>query len=141
MSEDLLYRRDLLRLAADVSHAGHLPAPHASGTAHNPTCGDKVSVDLNLEHGRIVALAHDTHACVLAQASAALLARLGPGRTPPDMEALAGAVEAMLAGGPAPAPDYAAFNGVTALPGRHTCVMLPLRAALAALRTLEREKN
>jgi NifU-like protein involved in Fe-S cluster formation len=139
VSEDLLYRRDLLRLAADASHAGHLSAPHASGAAHNPACGDRVSVDLNLEDGRIVALAHDTHACVLAQASAALLANLVPGRTRQDLETLSREVENMLAGGPLPAPAYAAFRGVTALPGRHTCVMLPLRAAIEALNMLERQ--
>ena len=86
MSEDLLYRRDLLRLAADASHAGHLPAPHASATEYNRACGDRVTVELTLEGGRIATLAHDTRACVLTQASAALLAGIGPGR---DRAALA----------------------------------------------------
>jgi NifU-like protein involved in Fe-S cluster formation len=137
MSEDLLYRRDLLRLAADASHAGHLPAPDASGSAHNPACGDRVTVEVRLRGGRITALAHDTRACVLAQASAALLASLSPGQDWSDLEALAAGVQAMLAGGPPPRPGYAAFAGVTALSSRHTCVMLPLRAALEALEQAE----
>ena len=137
MSEDLLYRRDLLRLAADASHAGHLSAPDATGSAHNPACGDRVAVEVALDGGRITALAHDTRACVLAQASAALLARLGPGQDRRGLEALAAGVQAMLAGGPPPQPGYAAFDGVTTLPGRHACVMLPLRAALAALEQAE----
>jgi NifU-like protein involved in Fe-S cluster formation len=133
MSEDLLYRRDLLRLAADASHTGHLPDAHAAGSAHNPACGDRVTVEVTLERGRITALAHDTRACVLTQASATLLARLGPGRNRRDLEDLAAGVQAMLAGGTPPEPGYAAFDGVTTLPGRHVCVMLPLRAALTAL--------
>lgn len=137
MSEDLLYRRDLLRLAADASHAGHLPRAHASASEHNPACGDRVTVELALEGQRIVAVAHDTHACVLAQASAALLAGLGPGRDKAGLKALAMGVEAMLAGGPPPDPGYGAFAGATALPGRHVCVMLPLRAALRALEGAE----
>jgi NifU-like protein involved in Fe-S cluster formation len=133
MSEDLLYRRDLLRLAADASHAGHLPAPHGCATEHNRACGDRVSVELTLENGRIAALAHDTRACVLTQASAALLAGLGPGRDRTALEALVKGVEAMLAGGPPPEPGYDALAGAASLPGRHVCVLLPLRAALKAL--------
>lgn len=133
MSEDLLYRRALLRLAADSSHAGHLPAPHASATAYNRACGDRVTVELTLEGGRITALAHDTHACVLTQASAALLAGLGPGLGRAGLVALTAGVEAMLTGGPPPEPGYGAFAGATDLPGRHVCVLLPLRAALQAL--------
>ena len=133
MSDDLLYRRDLLRLAADASHAGHLPSPHASGTEHNRTCGDRVTVELALAGGRITAIAHDTRACVLTQASAALLADLGQGRDRADMMALTEGVKAMLAGGPPPEPGYGAFAGATDLPGRHVCVLLPLRAALKAL--------
>ena len=133
MSEDLLYRRDLLRLAADASHAGHLPAPHVSASEHNPACGDRVTIEMTLEGSRIATLAHDSRACVLTQASAALLAGLAPGRDGAGLAALAEGVEAMLAGGPPPEPGYAAFAGATDLPGRHICVMLPLRAALKAL--------
>ena len=134
MSEDLLYRRDLLRLAADVRHAGHLPAPDASGTERNPACGDQISVELTLDGSTIAALAHDTRACLLTQASAALLGRLGPGRDRAGLAALAAQVEAMLTGGaPPPDPGYAAFEGATGLPGRHVCVLLPLKAALKAL--------
>lgn len=134
MSEDLLYRRDLLRLAADVRHAGHLPAPHAAATERNPACGDQVTVELALEGGRITALAHDTRACLLTQASAALLAAWGPGHDRAALAGLADKVQAMLAhGAPPPAPGYGAFQGAAELPGRHVCVLLPIRAALKAL--------
>jgi NifU-like protein involved in Fe-S cluster formation len=133
MSEDLLYRRDLLRLAADTSHAGHLSAADAQASAHNPACGDRIHIELALKDGRITALAHDTQACALTQASAALLAELAPGRDRAALAALADKVRAMLTGGPPPAPGYGAFAGATDWPGRHVCVMLPLRAALMAL--------
>ncbi len=45
------------------SGAGRLPDP-TRGEAFNPTCGDKVVVDLNLEDGRVSAFAHDTKACI-----------------------------------------------------------------------------
>jgi nitrogen fixation protein NifU and related proteins len=133
MADDPLYRRDLLRLAADATGAGHLPAPDAFGSAHNPACGDRVSVEMTFSEGRIVALAHQTQACVLTQASAALLAAGAAGQDQAGLAQLADGLRAMLAGGPPPAPAYAAFEGVASHAGRHVCVLLPVEAALKAL--------
>jgi len=136
MTDDPLYRREVLRLAADAIGAGHLAAPDASATAHNPACGDKVTVELALEAGRITALAHTSRACVLTQASAALLATKAPGQSQADLRALADRVRAFLAG--AAAPDgYQAFDGVAGHAGRHVCVLLPFEAALEALEGAE----
>jgi nitrogen fixation NifU-like protein len=134
--EDPLYRRELLRLAADATGAGHLAAPNAAATAHNPACGDRVTVELALQDGRINALAHTTQACVLTQASAALLSGLAPGRGQAELEALSASVRDFLEGGAAPESfeaGYGVFEGAAAHAGRHRCVLLPLEAALAAL--------
>jgi len=133
---DPLYRKDLLRLAADAAGAGRLTQPDASATAHNPACGDRVTVDVKMEDGRITALAHQTQACVLAQASAAILGAEAPGLSPADIQALADKVAGMLQGGPVPAPPFSAFgvfDGVAGHKGRHVCVMLPFKAVLEAL--------
>jgi NifU-like protein involved in Fe-S cluster formation len=132
MTDDPLYRRELLRLAADATGAGHLPAPQASATVRNPACGDQVTVELALEDGRIRALAHATRACVLTQASASLLAAQAAGQDRAALQALAEGVRAFLNGGPAP-HGYEAFDGVVGHAGRHVCVLLPLEAALQAL--------
>src|SRR5690348_15256372 len=137
MSEDdPLYRREILRLAADAKGAGHLPAPDASATAHNPACGDRVTVELAMADGRIAAIAHTTQACVLTQASAALLADRASGRGLADLEALAASVRDFLDGGTAP-DGYGVFEGVTVHAGRHRCVLLPLEAALRALESAQ----
>jgi nitrogen fixation NifU-like protein len=139
---DELYPRALLRLAADAQGSGTLPRPDARGEAHNPTCGDRVGVQLALTDGRITALAHQTQACVLTQASAALLTQAAPGHDLAGLTALAGDIRAMLAGGLAPA-GYDVFEGVAGHAGRHICVLLPLQAALNALeehRTGERSE-
>jgi NifU-like protein involved in Fe-S cluster formation len=136
MTDDPLYRREILRLAADATGAGHLPAPDACATAYNPACGDRVTVELALTKGHVTALAHTTEACVLTQASAALLAAQAPGRDQGWLVALAKDVRAFLNGGlnGGAAPEgYGVFDGVAAHAGRHTCVLLPLEAALKAL--------
>lgn len=136
MSDDPLYRRGLLRLAADAAGAGRLAAPDAAATLRNPACGDQITVELRLEGPRIAALAHDTRACVLTQASAALLAARAPGAERAGLAALAADVRAFLNGAPPP-PGYEVFEGVTSHPGRHVCVLLPLEAALKALEASE----
>ncbi len=139
---DPLYRKDLLRLAADATGAGRLTAPDATATAHNPACGDKVTVDLKLDGSRIAALAHHTHACVLAQASAAILADAAIGLDRTALAALAGAVRAMLKDhAPPPRPVYGVFEGVAGHAGRHTCVLLPIEAATKALETREESRQ
>jgi nitrogen fixation NifU-like protein len=130
--DDPLYRRAILRLAADATGAGRLPQPHAAATAHNPACGDRVTVELMLADDHIAALAHATQACVLTQASAALLAARAAGQDHASLTALADGVRAFLDGG-APPAGYEVFDGVVEHAGRHTCVLLPLEAALRAL--------
>lgn len=132
---DPLYKQPLLRLAADCAGAGRLAAPHCTGSAHNPACGDKVTVDLVLEDGRITGIALETKACVLTQASASILGADATGLNRDEIALLRTAVAAMLDGGAQPAAPfntYRHFDGVAHHPGRHRCVLLPLDAVLAA---------
>lgn len=134
---DPLYRKEILRLAADAHGAGRLAAADASGIAHNPACGDKVIVDLALDDaGHIAAMGHETKACVLSQASASILGQTLKGARQEDVEALANQVAAMLmAHGPPPSPPfeaYAAFEGAVEHRNRHRCVLLPIEAVIAA---------
>ena len=136
MADDPLYRREILRLAADATGAGHLPAPDVVATVRNPACGDRVTVELALADGRVEALAHTTQACVLTQASATLLAAKAPGQDLASLAALADGVRAFLKGALAP-EGYGVFDGVAGHAGRHVCVLLPLEAALRALDSAE----
>jgi len=134
---DPLYAKDLLRLAANATGAGRLARPDASGVAHNPTCGDRVEMTLALDgDGRITALAHQTKACVLTQASAAILGAHLRGADEARVHALRGQVAEMLTSGaapPSPFGDYAALAGAAVYRNRHTCVLLPIDAVLNAM--------
>lgn len=138
---DPLYKKELLRLAADAVGAGRMPSPDATGEAFNPACGDRVIVDLALKDGRIEAVAHDTKACVLAQASASILGNALKGASQKDVEALTNDLAAMLVTkSRAPAPPfeaYGAFEGATEHRNRHRCVLLPVEAVLAAFEASE----
>lgn len=134
---DPLYRKDLLRLAADAHAAGRLSAPDVSGFAFNPACGDKVVVDLNVSNGRIAAFAHETKACVLAQASSSILgARLNGGDSGVVKELYKCIADMLENGAAPPSPpfeSYAVLSGAAEYRSRHRCVLLPLEAILDAL--------
>ena len=133
-----IYNAGMLRLAAEAAGAGRLDERAASAEIVNPVCGDRIRVEVRTEGARIAALGYEVHACVLTQASASLLGRHAPGRTAAEIRVLAQQVEAMLREDGAAPPegdwsDYAALAPVRAHSSRHECVMLPLRALLAAL--------
>lgn len=134
---DALYSKDLLRLAADAHGAGKLAAPNASGHAFNPACGDKVTVELLLAGGKIMQMAHETKACVLAQASSSILGQALRNVPGFEVEQLRELVSVMLDKADSP-PDvpfdaYGVFKGVLEYPSRHRCVLLPIEAVLDAL--------
>ena len=132
-----IYQKDLLRLAARATGAGRLDSADGSARVDNPLCGDRITVDVRLDQGRIVALGHDVKACVLCQATASILGSQATGRTADDIADLITALEAMLKQGAA-APDgdwqgFTAFDPVRPIKSRHECVLLPVRALANAI--------
>lgn len=138
---DPLYSREVLRLAAAAAGAGELSEPRLSGYALNPVCGDKVLMTLRLDgRGRITEIAHNTKACVFAQAASSILGAQLRGADEARVSKLRHDVEAMLAGAAAPtAPfaDFAVLAGAAEHKNRHTCVMLPIDAVLGAFAVAE----
>lgn len=129
-----LYNMEILRLAATVPFQERLPAPMGTAEKRSPVCGSRVTVDINLEDGRVSELGLLVRACALGQASAGLLAAHVVGRTPQEIGAARDALTAWLAEqGPAPAwPGLDIF--VPALPhrGRHAAIRLAFEAATDA---------
>ena len=135
---DEIYAKDLLRWAADTSHVGRLAEPKRTATVNNAMCGDKVTVEFNVDPTHeIIACKHETKACVLTQASASILAAKADGESADSITRLKQKVTAMLKhGGDAPSGKwsaYAIFAPVRDHKSRHTCVLLPLEAAEKAL--------
>lgn len=141
MTDDL-YPRDMLRAAANAGRAGTLEGATGSATLDNPFCGDRVTLDIALDGaGRIADIRHRLKACVLCQASAAVLADHAVGRAPAE---LAETGRTLLAGLKAAAeqpvpgqPAFDLFAPVTRYRSRIACVMLPfetLEKAVAAAR-------
>lgn len=136
MSAESLYHRALVEAARAAHGAGRLDAPDGSATVYNPLCGDRVTVDLRLEGGRVAAIAQEVKGCVLCEAAGSLIGAHAPGETAESLRGVAGRVQAMLKGEPPPGGPWAAleaFTPVRAYKSRHECVMLPFQALAQAL--------
>lgn len=136
MSLDELYRKEVLRLAAEAHGAERLALPEKTVVRVNPICGDRITLDLRFERGRIAALGYEVKACVLCQASASILGATASGLNQAQTLALRSRVAQMLASGDAPpeAPHgaFALLAPVKDHKSRHNCVLLPLDALLEA---------
>lgn len=135
---DELYSARVLKLAANMPHAGRLPAPQASSEKVSKLCGSRVVVDLCLRDGRVSAFAQEVKACALGQASAAVLGAHILGADVEELESARDALKAMLKTGAAPPEgrfsDLAALEIVRDYPARHASTMLAFEAAAEAAR-------
>lgn len=136
-----LYSGRILALAADIPHHGRLEAPQASIRKRAPLCGSTVTVDLDLENGRVSRFGQDVKACALGQAAAGVLGGVVMGRTPAELAGAARALRAMLAeNGPVPPAPFDGYE--TLLPARefhnrHASILLAIEAAAEAAREAE----
>ncbi len=55
---DVLYQQEIIELSRKSRARGRLDAPDASARADNPLCGDRATIDLALDKGRITAFGH-----------------------------------------------------------------------------------
>ncbi|MGP1396688.1 MAG: iron-sulfur cluster assembly scaffold protein [Inquilinaceae bacterium] len=135
-----LYQQAILDHARAAVGAGRLEDATGTATADNPLCGDRVTVDVRLDDGRIAALGHHVRGCVLCTASASILSRHGVGREAREVREAASALAAMLENdGAVPGgwPDLSIFEPVKRAKSRHQCVLLPFEAARRALEDAE----
>lgn len=145
MTELALYDRRIRDLAASVDSIGRLAAPDASATAHSRLCGSRVTADICLRNGVIVEHGHHVRACLVGQASAALLARLIVGCSPAELRAGTQAMRALLAAREVPPMEpwraFEIFLPVADFPSRHGAVLLPFEAVEQALAMLRPSPN
>lgn len=104
----------------------------------NPLCGDKVTVYLRLEAGRVKDIQFEGRGCAISVASASLMTELFQGKTVSEVEELWCSFKEVLVTEMTP-PDklgkVLALTGVKAFPARVKCATLAWHAALAALKS------
>jgi nitrogen fixation NifU-like protein len=104
----------------------------------NPLCGDRLTVYVDVEEGRIREVAFEGTGCAISTASASLMTESLRGRTLDEARSLFVWFHEMLAGPaapktPPPHGKLAVFEGVREFPVRVKCATLPWHTLKAAL--------
>ena len=127
-----LYQKNLMRLAANATGSGHLDHPDHEGTLDNPTCGDRITLQVKMQDGKIVEIAQENRACLLCQAAASLLTENAVGLTLDDLDRVIDTIKSILQNGAetadAPWEKLSYFVPVKEHKSRHICVLLPFNA-------------
>ncbi len=132
-----LYSPEVLGLATALAAFPLSDDLPLRGSARAPVCGSTIELGMELDsEGRIERLGLKAHACAIGQATAALFARSAAGQ---DRGSIAATLEHLTSWLDDPAaalpnwPGIEAIAAARAYPARHGAILLPWKAALAAL--------
>jgi nitrogen fixation NifU-like protein len=132
-----LYQEIILDHNRRPRNFGPLPGATRQAEGHNPLCGDRVTVWLDLEDGRIRDLSFEGAGCAISTASASLMTEALKGLGVEEARGLFhGFHELVTHGEEAGGPDLgklAVFSGVREYPMRVKCATLAWHALIAAL--------
>lgn len=136
---DELYQEIILDHNRHPANFRPMPDADHSIEADNPLCGDRLTLYLKLDGGRIADIAFQGTGCAISVASASLLTERVKGATVEEAERLFDTMHAVLTGAPSRADDdgdlgpLAALSGVRRYPMRVKCATLSWHALKAAL--------
>ena len=132
-----LYHEAIVAAARRGSGAGRLAKPDASVSVDNPLCGDRVSMDVHVEAGRLSAIAHRVRGCLLCEAAASIIAANAVGNSAEDLtrveQALAEALTEGFGDRSLAWRDLGIFAPVAEHRTRHRCVTLAFEALSVAM--------
>ena len=136
-----LYQEVILDHNKRPRNFGELPAAEHRAEGNNPLCGDRLTIELELDAGRIVDLKFRGQGCAISTASASLMTEAVKGRTVEEANAMFEGFHEMLTGDPSTPAEVsseigklAVFSGVREFPIRVKCATLPWHTLRAALR-------
>jgi nitrogen fixation NifU-like protein len=133
-SLDDIYRQALRDHYEEPHNFGVLTEANTVGRASNPTCGDEISVYLQLDEGDARAAAFEGHLCAISTASASLMTDAVAGKTASEIAGLRAAFTRMMRG-----DETVSLGALDALRGvrryrvRVRCALLPWEALDRAL--------
>jgi len=135
-----LYQEIILDHSRHPRHFGALGNASHVAEGHNPLCGDKVKIYLNVDANDYIAdVSFEGRGCAISVASASLMTELLKGRTVEQAEELMGGFLLLVKGEDTKALEeddreqLEVMAGVSAFPMRVKCATLAWHAMKAAL--------
>jgi nitrogen fixation NifU-like protein len=132
-----LYQEVILDHNRKPRNYGRLEHPSHQAEGLNPLCGDHIHVALELSGDMIAAIAFHGESCAICKASASMMTVAVKGRSRSDAQALVRefvdmATGRLAAGEAAHIGRLAVFSGISELPMRVKCAILPWHTLHAA---------
>jgi NifU-like protein involved in Fe-S cluster formation len=141
---DEIYNTKLLELAARIPCSERLKAPDATATAHSKLCGSTIVIDMKMSGDRVTGFGQTVKACLLGQATAAIVGSHIIDASSSELRAAAAAMRAMLKeNGDPPAgrfADLALLEPARHYKARHGSVMLVFDALERAMGEIEQHR-
>jgi len=137
-----LYQTTILDHGKAPRNFGKLASANRSAAGHNPLCGDRLTLYLRVEDGRVLDAGFEGSGCAISTASASMLTEVVKDKTVAEAEALferfhdwvAGQNEAdLFSEDAAGLGKLAVFGGVREFPMRVKCATLAWHAMHSAL--------
>jgi nitrogen fixation protein NifU and related proteins len=136
MNEDL-YQDQIIEWSKKTKHTLPMEQFHCRCTVNNPLCGDRISVELQLDGEKIKTMAYQIKGCLLSKASSAILAEFSGGLTLAQLIKLGSDLDQALKSSSDDTecfPEwYRLFYPVRSHKSRHPCVLLPFDAVIKAI--------
>ena len=108
---------------------------HAAG--HNPMCGDRVSVYVRMDGGKVAEARFTGNGCAISKASASMMTEAVTGHTPEEVRDMFSTFQDMVTGKTNPDDEkvgkLVVLSGVSEYPSRVKCAMLAWHALQAAI--------
>ncbi|HSJ64279.1 MAG TPA: SUF system NifU family Fe-S cluster assembly protein [Gemmatimonadaceae bacterium] len=136
---EAVYQELLLDHYRRPRNRGPLPDADVTVEQRNPLCGDILTLQLDLEEGRVREAAFTGQGCAISQAAASMMTQQLRGKTIDEALALRERFRAMILGDAEAARDTSlgdlrALSGVARLPVRVKCALLAFSALEEALK-------
>ncbi|HEY7210198.1 MAG TPA: SUF system NifU family Fe-S cluster assembly protein [Bryobacteraceae bacterium] len=131
-----LYQETIVDHSKRPRNRGTLAHATHAAEGHNPLCGDRLSLQLEIENGRVQNVAFQGAGCAISTASASLMTDAVKGKTPEEAESMFQKFHSLLTEDRLPAADLgklAVFSGVREYPMRVKCATLAWHTLRAAL--------
>ena len=130
MELDSLYQEVILDHYKHPQHKGLSPQFTAQVHHVNTSCGDEITLNVNIANDVITSLTWDGQGCSISQASVSMLSDLLINKSLEEASAVVQAFSDLMAskgtsaGDPLILEDAVAFAGVSKFPGRVKCALL-----------------
>ncbi len=136
-AETDLYQELVLEHKRSPRNFGHLPAPTHQARGTNPSCGDDLSVELNIADGRLADIRFHGQGCAICMASASMMSEAVKGQDIAAAQTLQQHFRAVLVGEEdaerAPLGKLVSLAGVSRYPSRIKCALLGWHALMHAI--------